>query len=863
LKLGTINGKPVIKIAANAFAYKPAEGRDADITSVITKVELPATIEVLEKNLFEGVETPIEVDIPQNAPVLEKIVEAKIIEALDLDAGATKEEIAAAVAEAGGEIIDAIQEAVNKETTAVLQEAVGKEGGYEVKVPEPDSGAPTDPSEPQIPIRPPVVIVEKPDEITPAPDNRPDQETPSAAPPAPAVITYRVTYNGNGGTGTVKDANRYASGTMAYIQDGSGFTKANHAFVGWVTDLSVDGPIYKQGDETYGRIPITGNITLYAKWIAVYTVTYEANGGDGTVGPTTYKHGAGFTTRPADTFTKTGYNFTGWRDNTNGVSYDADTQYNNVNKSITLVAQWAVKTYTVTYNDNGSDGGVIPTDGTTYQYGQPITVLGNTGSLEKKYYTFAGWNTEADGSGETDYTAGDNFVITPNTLPTIAFYAKWTPDNPPMSVDSISDLSKAITAVKKLTALTGAERIIQLTEDFYDEANSGDSAIVIDAGTDRNTVPYTIQGLGKDGGSGSDKILNVGILLANDNVTLDQVKMAVTESSKATATAWTATAYYYSAIVIRRATDDTPAFAEGDALPAKDVTIQNCDISIDLSADSATNFTAGIYVGGAITNTDTPYLPKDIFIKNNTVTAKGYGGGATQGIFIDLYDYSVKIKSNTVSAQYGTAQTGKRYGAPASALFFNKVFDLIGEGSPDISGNTLVLNTDSGANAFAYSFFINAFETNVPGTINQHGGVAVLRGDHFALADTKWALAESEDEGSSYKKLFNALLANITSETNPTGFGSVSIPYEENSYEREHYHIDNGAVTRISVLGDHLNGDGNIYAGDSEGNVFNSAGGGTPNGVDYGSFTVTDGVAGEKSGKFYFTYSNSDTDYNY
>jgi GH43 family beta-xylosidase len=34
--------------------------------------------------------------------------------------------------------------------------------------------------------------------------------------------------------------------------------------------------------------------------------------------------------------------------------------------------------------------------------------------------------------------------------------------------------------------------------------------------------------------------------------------------------------------------------------------------------------------------------------------------------------------------------------------------------------------------------------------------------------------------------------------------------------------------------------------------------------VDYGSFAVSDGaVSGSKDGKFYFTYSTQDTDYNY
>ena len=59
-------------------------------------------------------------------------------------------------------------------------------------------------------------------------------------------------------------------------------------------------------------------------------------------------------------------------------------------------------TYTVTYNGNGNTGGSVPTDGSNpYSAGANVTVLGNTGSLVKTGYTFSGWNTAANGSGES------------------------------------------------------------------------------------------------------------------------------------------------------------------------------------------------------------------------------------------------------------------------------------------------------------------------------------------------------------------------------------------------------------------------------------------------------------------------------
>lgn len=77
-------------------------------------------------------------------------------------------------------------------------------------------------------------------------------------------------------------------------------------------------------------------------------------------------------------------------------------------------------TYSVTYDGNGNDSGSVPVDGNAYNSGDPVTVLGNTGSLGLTGFTFNGWNTAANGSG-TSYVASDIFNITANTT----LYAQW------------------------------------------------------------------------------------------------------------------------------------------------------------------------------------------------------------------------------------------------------------------------------------------------------------------------------------------------------------------------------------------------------------------------------------------------------
>jgi uncharacterized repeat protein (TIGR02543 family) len=79
-------------------------------------------------------------------------------------------------------------------------------------------------------------------------------------------------------------------------------------------------------------------------------------------------------------------------------------------------------TYTVTYDGNGYTGGVLPTDDNIYQEGDTVTVLANTGGLEKTGHTYLNWNTESDGSG-TDYYADDTFTMPSEN---VTLYAKWS-----------------------------------------------------------------------------------------------------------------------------------------------------------------------------------------------------------------------------------------------------------------------------------------------------------------------------------------------------------------------------------------------------------------------------------------------------
>ena len=76
-------------------------------------------------------------------------------------------------------------------------------------------------------------------------------------------------------------------------------------------------------------------------------------------------------------------------------------------------------TYMVSYDANQATRGDVP-DSQTKEYDEPLTLRTNTGHLARTGYTFAGWNTNANGTG-TDYAAGGTYTDNAS----VTLYAKW------------------------------------------------------------------------------------------------------------------------------------------------------------------------------------------------------------------------------------------------------------------------------------------------------------------------------------------------------------------------------------------------------------------------------------------------------
>lgn len=86
-----------------------------------------------------------------------------------------------------------------------------------------------------------------------------------------------VTYDGNGGTTTITDANNYSTGDTVVVQFTPTPTRANYGFAGWATTTTATTPTYTASGAT--TFAITQDTTLYAVWKPLITITFDGNGG--------------------------------------------------------------------------------------------------------------------------------------------------------------------------------------------------------------------------------------------------------------------------------------------------------------------------------------------------------------------------------------------------------------------------------------------------------------------------------------------------------------------------------------------------------------------------------------------------------
>ena len=150
-----------------------------------------------------------------------------------------------------------------------------------------------------------------------------------------------ITFDPNGGAGSMEPMS-VNPGVGNKLIDNT-FTRENYTFTGWNTAKDGTGKTYADGE----TVNFSADTTLYAQWTQNPVITFDANGGKGTMGTQTVKPNEA-TDLTANSFTRADYDFTGWntaKDGT-GTAY-ADKTNITTNENVTLYAQWTLHKYHV------------------------------------------------------------------------------------------------------------------------------------------------------------------------------------------------------------------------------------------------------------------------------------------------------------------------------------------------------------------------------------------------------------------------------------------------------------------------------------------------------------------------------------
>ncbi len=151
---------------------------------------------------------------------------------------------------------------------------------------------------------------------------------------------FVVTFNPNGGIVTPESKEITYNSTYGDLPSGDNIKRLGYTFAGWYKEAELTNEV--TAETTYD---ITEDSTLYAKWTPhVYTVTFNKNGGTGTMSDQSFTYGQTQNLR-ANTFTRNGYTFAGWARAENGtIEFTNEQSISNLTPenggTITLYAVW-------------------------------------------------------------------------------------------------------------------------------------------------------------------------------------------------------------------------------------------------------------------------------------------------------------------------------------------------------------------------------------------------------------------------------------------------------------------------------------------------------------------------------------------
>ena len=208
------------------------------------------------------------------------------------------------------------------------------------------------------------------------------------------IITHTVIFDADNGASPTSQT--VVHGAKAVIPADP--EKTGYNFVNWFNAAN---------DIKWEDEPITADITLKAKWVIAYTVSFDADNGSAATSQNV-SHGEKAVQPAAPE--KTGYNFVHWFNTADDTIWNFDTI---ITAEISLKARWDIKTYTVSFDSRGGSA-VSSINGV--EHGS--TVASAPTAPVSDYGTFDGWYSDL--ARTSPFIFGSSAVTNNTTL-----YAKW------------------------------------------------------------------------------------------------------------------------------------------------------------------------------------------------------------------------------------------------------------------------------------------------------------------------------------------------------------------------------------------------------------------------------------------------------
>ena len=170
--------------------------------------------------------------------------------------------------------------------------------------------------------------------------------------------------------------------------------------------------------------------TVFARFVSLYNVSYDINGGTGTLptkgagkseSGTNVVLGNNNNTSGNGNISKIGYRLTGWNTavDGNGDHYDLGGTITAIASNTPLYAEWTPITFTIAFNANGGTGSM---DNQEFTYDATENLTAN--AFTKAGFYFEGWAETADGE-VVKRDQADGCTLSTTNGATKTLYAKW------------------------------------------------------------------------------------------------------------------------------------------------------------------------------------------------------------------------------------------------------------------------------------------------------------------------------------------------------------------------------------------------------------------------------------------------------